>query len=129
MLKLSSLAKFLEQTMYKDRMDVYRLKTVENEGLTYQNIVDPIPIYKNVPCRISNNFKDLPEEDSYMINPTNQHLSVFCNPELVIEKGDKLIIHRLDDNGAEFELLTQFAGKPNREINHQEISLVDREYA
>lgn len=128
-IKLSELSKVFKKLMYKDRMDVYRFSVQPNNEYSYDNVENAVPVYTGIPCKISNNFKDLPEEDSFMINPTNQHISVFCEPSYNILKGDKLVLHRMDDLGNEVETLTEFAGKPNREISHLEISLVDRRYA
>lgn len=128
-IKLGKLSKVFKQVMYKDRMDVYHYEIREVAGDSYDAEEEPVPAYLGIPCKISNNFKDLPEEDSFMLNPTNQHLSIFCEPHYDIRKGDKIIIHRLDDNGEEIEQIIEYAGKPNKEITHQEISLVDRRYA
>lgn len=129
MLKISGLSKILKVTMYKDKLDVYRSSLKQNDSFTYESSENPVPVYLGIPCRISNNFKDLPEEDSFLLNPTNQHLSIFCENVYDIRKGDKLVAHRLDDNGEEIEVLHEYAGKPNKEITHQEISLIDRKYA
>ena len=128
-IKLSGLSKVFRRLMYKDKMDVYRFSVQPNNEYSYDNVENAIPIYKDIPCKISNNFKDLPEEDSFMINPTNQYVSVFCEPSYKIQKGDKLVLHRMDDLGNEVETFTEFAGKPNVEVTHLEITLVDRQYA
>lgn len=128
-LRLGKLAGILKKVMYQDRMDVYHYQIQEVSGDSYQAEEEPVVAYLGIPCKISNNFKDLPEEDSYLLNPTNQHLSIFCEPHYDIRKGDKIIVHRMNDNGEEIETITEFAGKPNKEVTHQEISLVDRRYA
>lgn len=115
--------------MYKDKLDVYRLELKRNDDYSSTNQEIATPIYMGIPCKLSNNFHDLPEEDSFLVNPTNAHISVFCDPMYNIKKGDKLVAHRLDDNGNEVETISQYAGKPSIEINHQEIMFVDRDYA
>lgn len=128
-IKLSRLSKILKKVMYKDKLDVYRYRIQENDGNSYENVQEPLMLYSQIPCKISNGFRDLPEEDSFMLNPTNQHIAIFCEPHWDIRKGDKLILHRLDDEGNEIEQLVEFAGKPNKEVTHQEIQIVDRKYA
>lgn len=129
MLKLGKLSGFFKKLLYKDTMDVYRLQLRKNDDFSSTNEQIVTPVYMGIPCKISNNYHDLPEEDSFLVNPTNAHYSVFCEPTYKIRKGDKLIIHRFDDNKKEVETINQYAGKPSIEINHQEITLVDKEYA
>lgn len=76
--------------MYKDRMEVYRLGLTMGEDFTVSNEQSVQPIYTKIPCKISLNYQDLPEEDSLLINPTNQHIGIFVILPMIFVKVIRL---------------------------------------
>lgn len=75
-IRIGGTRKIFKKYMYKDRFEVYRLTQKENDDFTVNNQVLE-PLYTNEPCKVSLNYQDLPEEDSLLVNPTNQHIGIF----------------------------------------------------
>lgn len=127
-IRIGGTRKIFKKYMYKDRFEVYRLTQKKNDDFTVNNQVLE-PLYTNEPCKVSLNYQDLPEEDSLLVNPTNQHISIFCDPKLDIRKGDKIIAYIMDDRGNVLDTFTDFAGRPEKHTSHQQFALVNRGYA
>lgn len=128
-IKIGFTRKLFKSLMYKDRMEVYRLGLTMGEDFTVSNEQSVQHIYTKIPCKISLNYQDLPEEDSLLINPTNQHIGIFCDPSYDIRKGDKIKAYVLDDHGNVLDTYTDYAGRPEKHTSHQQFALVNREFA
>jgi hypothetical protein len=63
------------------------------------------------------------------LNPTNQHIGIFCDPSYDIRKGDKIKAYVLDDHGNVLDTYTDYAGRPEKHTSHQQFALVNREFA
>ena len=66
-IKIGFTRKLFKSLMYKDRMEVYRLGLTMGEDFTVSNEQSVQPIYTKIPCKISLNYQDLPEEDSVAV--------------------------------------------------------------
>lgn len=118
---------------YTDTVDVYRIVSTVNDGLTSNNRVQ---VYAGIPCRIY-------RTDSKAIRMNRQAADIeqeeklSCGTAADIRTGDELIIHRGAKAGAEFAVIRAFAGQPNYYVEpfgavipglkHQEIVLKQQE--
>lgn len=111
--------------LYTDSMDIYRhLEIVTDDGTTYTNPAT-IPLYQNVRCRISFNSSDASESSLEDRNPIRLSVKVFCGPETDLQKGDKLIIRRLDNSGNIMRSYKGIANLPLIYPTHKEAQLIE----
>ena len=89
----------LYESMYTDRLRVYRHVEVINDDGTTGISPEPVPI-AGVSCRISFNSKDSSAMLREEINPQNLQLQVFCRPEVDVIKGDMVEVDRIGDDGS-----------------------------
>ena len=111
------------QKLYKDKLTVKPLiKILDDVGAeinTYSNIAS----YTDEPCKIS--FKPKPDQSDDIQsfnNPIAQQIKIFCDPNLIINKGDKFVIKIVNQDGVErttYEGITN--NKPQIFDSHQEI--------
>ena len=110
--------------LYTDRLSVLRQTKVKEGSLTTLEL-RAIPEVSDIPCRVSlveydNSRKDLEDR-----NPTSEFIKIFCAPNIPIQKGDYLVVKRLNDDGSTANLYTAYAGKPMLYPTHQQIMMVD----
>ena len=123
-MKLSGFSKVLNQ-LYTDKMSVFRYtETLNDDGTVGTGLVEQ-PVIEDKPCRISFPSTDNPETTKEDSNPIYLQIKVFCNADLDVKKGDKLIVSRLDDNGNIIKSYKGTANLPLQFVTHKEILLVE----
>lgn len=123
MVKLSGISNIIAMT-YTDRMIVKRFTSSLNDDGTTNVSESPIPVYEDVPCRLSFTQVDNPESERDDSNPTYLRTQVFCDVSIEVLKGDTLIIHRMQDDGTVLETYEGTANKPYLYPSHQQIQFV-----
>lgn len=111
--------------LYTDRMDIYR--TIEETSIdgTTNVVSDANPIYKDIKCRISFSDQDSAETSLEDRNPIHLNVKIFCGPEVDLQKGDKLILNRLNDDGS---VMTTYSGIVNLPLvypTHLEAQIIE----
>lgn len=103
---------------YEDRMDVYRTKEVTDDETGISDRVEK-KIYTNISCALSK--KNNPIITQGEPNNHNVEHVVFCNPEINIENGDRLVITRYKKN------TSYIASAPFKYYSHTEIPVTGLE--
>lgn len=124
-MKLSKFQKLFD-SLYADRMTVLRHVEVENEdGTTGIELPDPA-LLEQVPCRISyvsDDSSDKGEEDRNSLHKT---IKVFCKPDVDVQKGDKLVLLRMSEDGVAVRTLEGIANDARVYPTHIEIIFADK---
>lgn len=124
-MKLSKFQKLFDP-LYTDRMTVLRHVEVENEdGTTGIKLSDPA-LLEHVPCRISyvsDDSSDKGEEDRNSLHKT---IKVFCKPQVAVQKGDKLVLLRMSEDGLVVRTLEGIANDARVYPTHIEIIFADK---
>ena len=124
-MKLSKFQKLFDP-LYTDRMTVLRHVEVENEdGTTGIELPDPA-LLEHVPCRISyvsDDSSDKGEEDRNSLHKT---IKVFCKPDVDVQRGDKLVLLRMSEDGLIVRTLEGIANDARVYPTHIEIIFADK---
>lgn len=120
-MNLSNYKKYSE-LLYSDRLTIHRYIEVEEEDGSTKDGLDPNPVLKNIPCRISKVKSDEHNINFDDVNKQSAKLKIFCSPDIEILKGDSLIIERIID-GKVVDTIKAFAGKPMKYSINQEVLL------
>jgi hypothetical protein len=108
---------------YEDIATILRLQDVENmeTGITEQKYV---AIHENVSCALSQGQQDgLKVLEGDMLNVAIDEYKLFARPEIIVERGDKVIVNQKYSK-ITFEL---YATKPFYYPSHCEVGLTGRE--
>ena len=108
-MKLSSFGNILS-VMYLDRFDIHRYAD---------------PALSDIPCKISYSNSDLAESSREDTNPIEQSIKLFCRPDVQVNKGDMLMVHRMSDDGEVIQTFSGTANAPNKFLTHQEIMFTE----
>lgn len=124
-MKLSKFQKLFDP-LYADRMTVLRHAEVENEdGTTGIELPDPA-LLEQVPCRISyvsDDSSDKGEEDRNSLHKT---IKVFCKSDVDVQKGDKLVLLRMSEDGLIVRTFEGIANDARVYPTHIEIIFADK---
>jgi hypothetical protein len=123
-MKLSKFSKLLTP-MYTDIMTVYRTEPKENSDGTTSVKLSETPVYEDIPCRISTTKADNSESTADDTNPQYSEIKVFCAPDYVIRKGDKIVAVKKQDDGTTLITYTGTANLPFAFVTHKEIVLAE----
>lgn len=123
-MKLSKFSKLLTH-MYTDTMTVYRRVPAENNDGTTSVKLSETPVYEDIPCRISTTKMDNAESTADDTNPQYSEIKIFCTPDLVIHKGDKIKAVKKQEDGTILITYTGTANLPLAFVTHKEIVLVE----
>ena len=124
-MKLSKFQKLFDP-LYTDRMTVLRHVEVENEDGTTGIELPDTALLEHVPCRISyvsNDSSDKGEEDRNSLHKT---IKVFCKPDVDVQKGDKLVLLRMCEDGLIVRTLEGVANDARVYPTHIEIIFADK---
>lgn len=124
-MKIAGFGSIISST-YTDKMNVYRHEksSVADDGTTGIKL-KPTLQASNVKCRISFDSKDYPQSDLEASNPINMQIKIFCGPSVDIQKGDRLIVDRLDESGNIIKSYSGIANLPFNFVTHQEVGIVE----
>ena len=124
-MKLSKFQKLFD-SLYTDRMTVLRHTEVENEDGTTGIKLPDLALLEQVPCRISyvsDDSSDKGEEDRNSLHKT---IKVFCKPDVTVQKGDKLVLLRMSEDGLIVRTLEGIANDARVYPTHIEIIFADK---
>ena len=121
-IKISSLAKY-HRIMYTDSVEVYRTERIVKPNGTTGN--SPYKLIGEYPCKLSFGENDDSTHEHSAIISGFVPIKLFLDRKIKIDKGDKLVAHRKDEDGT---LLTYsgVANKTSMYRSHQEVMFVDR---
>jgi hypothetical protein len=106
-------------------MTVYRRAPAENEDGTTSVKLLEAPVYEDIPCRISATRADNAESTEDDTNPQYSEIKIFCAPDYIIRKGDKVVAIKKQDDGTTLITYTGTANLPLAFVTHKEIALVE----
>lgn len=110
-------------SFYTDELEFYgRVKSEKSDGTTSSKISKE-PLQKNIPCRISFESEDNPNNFTEEANPTRLRFKIFCSNEVTISKGDKIVAYKKDGQG---NILKTYSGTANLPLvyeTHLEIAV------
>lgn len=115
--------------LYDDRMDVYRHEETKNEDGTTDVNIEEIPLYTNVPCRLSFEYRDLKNDGIRGTDAIRYMPKVFCRKEVDIRPGDFIVLTRYSDDGTISRVFRGHLGDSAWYSTHQEAILGIEEYA
>lgn len=126
-MKIGGTAKFLE-TLYTDRMDVYRYTKVQNEDGTIETPLVLVPELADQPCRLSFNTQDSPKDYKVDEVPIIFVPKLFFKPNTPLLANDYVVVRRMmEDEVTVAQLYKGNIGLPAWYPNHQEaLYLIDR---
>lgn len=124
-MKLSKFQKLFDP-LYTDRMTVLRHVEVGNEdGTTGIALPDPA-LLEHVPCRISYVSDDSSDKGEEDLNSLHKMIKVFCKPDVDVQKGDKLVLLRMSEDGLIVRTLEGIANDARVYPTHIEIIFADK---
>ena len=103
--------------MYKDEATIYRAQKVVMDDGSDDYSEDFLPVYEDVPCKLSQYGKELPAHINDRAMVMGIDLRLCCDPEYDIKAND---IVKVNHHGLIFTL---HAGQRFTYPTHQEISL------
>lgn len=118
-MKLAGLGK-LYAMLYDDRMDIHRTQEEENEDCTADTLYKPVPVYKNVKCRLSFESDDTGVDSEVDRVPVRYIPKLFCGPDVDLQAGDYVIIRRYTDSGVIRKVYEGVVSEPSWYTTHQE---------
>lgn len=117
-MKLDKYRKYLEKT-YKDKLFlINNYVTVKNDDGTEDAILEPSKS-EPVACRLSIMKPDEEDIKNMELDSEVIKYKIFCSPDVVVEKGDKVEVHKMVNNSV--EIITGVAGTPSKYNLSQEI--------
>lgn len=119
-MRLGNFAKLLN-IGFSDRLSVIRNIPYKNSDGTTGIRREVHPIYRDIPCRISFSFWDMPESSSLERNPIFQQVKIFCGIDTKLKKGDEVTVERIGDNSEVIHTYGGTLGNPNIFETHQEL--------
>ena len=124
----SGFASVIESLM-TDQVDIYRYETDINEDGTDSIHLSEVPIYTDVPCRIS--FSSLEKPGNYKVdeNPINSSPKIFCPRGADVKAGDYFEVRRLNGQGSVIAIYRGIAAMPAVYVTHIEVLIEIRESA
>lgn len=118
-MRLSKFAKYLEITYQDDLFVLNSFITIKNEDGT-EDVVSNNNKSEAFKCRLSVMKPDEEDINSIDLDKEIIKYKVFCSPDLVIEKGDEIEVHKKID-GKVVEVARGVAGTPTKYDLSQEI--------
>lgn len=117
-----SFQKYIESG-YTDKLTVYDYtNTVASDGTTTLTRT-ALPKISAAPCRLSFASKDGSTPTNISSNISFLTFTVFCSPSLSIQKGDYMLVSRLDKANNTMRVYIGTASDPLLRVTHQEITL------
>lgn len=115
-----------KKVMYHDKCDIYRYEQITNANGSKSTKKNKIPIYLDVPCKISFSLRtwDMFTHKPMDVTPYEKQPKIFMEVEYKVEPGFYIEAHRYDP--ATKQLLETYegqAGLPHVLLSHQEILL------
>ena len=124
-MKLSKFQKLFDP-LYTDRMTVLRHVEVENEDGTTGIALPDQALLEHVPCRISYVSDDSSDKGEEDLNSLHKMIKVFCKPDVDVQKGDKLVLLRMSEDGLIVRTLEGIANDARVYPTHIEIIFADK---
>ncbi len=117
-MKFNKFRQYLEN-MYKDKLFLLNnYQTIKNDDGTEDVILGPNKS-EPVPCRVSIMRPDEEDIKNMELDSEVIKYKVFCSPDVVVSKGDKLEVHKIVNNSV--EVIVGVAGTPSKYDLSQEI--------
>ncbi len=102
-----------------DEIDIGRRMPIQNpDGTTGETNQDK-PIYEHIPCHISFDSIDNPDENTVDSEPIITMLTINCPLEVDIQKGDYITARKLSFNGEVLETYVGIIGAPEVNMSRQ----------
>ena len=108
-------------TLFTDKMSINRYQERKNSDETIDTILQDIPLYSEVPCRLSFASRENPEDNEIDDVPIKISPKIFCKRDVDIKAGDFITVHRFDDDG---NITASYSGKvglPSVFMTHKEV--------
>ena len=109
--------------LYNDRMDIYRTTKDDNDDNTTSIAYNPVPLYKDVKCRLSFSSDDTGSDSEVDRNPVRFNPRLFCGADVDLKAGDYVVVRRHDDSGAVMKTYEGQVSLPSWYTTHQEAVL------
>lgn len=98
-----------------DEIDIARRTEIVNpDGTTGETTLDT-PMYTNIPCHISFDSIDNPDENTVDSEPIITMLTINCDLSVDLQKGDYITARKLSNDGTVLETYVGIIGSP--EVN------------
>ena len=129
MVNFKTVQKIHKKLMYHDKCDVYKFENVVNANGSKSTRKNKVPVYVNVPCKISFNDRiwDSFHHDAMDTTPYQKQPKIFMEVEYHLESGYYVIARRYDVQTN--QLIASYEGQcglPQVFLSHQEILLDTR---
>ncbi|MDD4690004.1 MAG: hypothetical protein PHE51_09700 [Eubacteriales bacterium] len=115
--------KSIIETGYTDKLTVYDYTTGSNADGTTSLVRSTLPKISAAKCRLSFAAKDGSTPTNISSNISFLTFTVFCSPNLSIQKGDYMMISRMDEANNTLRVYIGTASDPLIRVTHQEITL------
>lgn len=126
MVNFKTIQKIHKKLMYHDKCDVFKYEKVSNENGSKSTKKDKVPVYENVPCKISFSLRtwDMFSHKVIDTTPYEKQPKIFMEVEYKVEPGYYLECRRYDQQTGEIiGIYKGQAGLPQVSLTHQEILL------
>jgi len=110
------------ERLYDDRVTIRRFVEIEKPSGETALSKEPVPIYEEQPCRISQKSLAVNGQTEAQ-NNISYETKLFISPDVEIRQGDQILVSR------QGVVRTYTAGEPFLYPTHQEISLQRKEHA
>ncbi|MGL4875174.1 MAG: hypothetical protein ACRC30_11060 [Clostridium sp.] len=112
--------------LYKDTFDIKRYIEIEDTDGSEKEIIDPNPILKNIPCKLSIITED-EHKDSIDVNEKMVKYKIFCDVDVDIKKGDLIEVTRKVN--AISQIIKGIASEPVLFNLNKEIKIIEKDEA
>lgn len=126
MVSFKTVQKIHKKLMYKDKCDIFKFEKQVNPNGSKSTIQTKVPVYADVPCKISFNDRiwDTFHHNAMDTTPYQKQPKIFMEVEYKIKPGYYFIATRFDEGTN--EIIAQYEGQcglPQVFLSHQELLL------
>ena len=106
-----------------DEIDVGRSIEIQNPDETTGETNQATPIYQNIPCHISFDDIDNPDENTVDSEPIITMITIDCPLEVDLQKGDYITARKLSNSGEVIGVYTGIIGYPDKDQARQSVQM------
>lgn len=107
------------QAFDTDKIDIFRKISIENPDGTTSETSDLTPLYSNIPCHISFEQLDYPDDNTKQTRPVNKVVKINCTVTTDLQNGDLIKAYKLSNDGNTIETYTGVIGEPSTSMSRK----------
>ena len=110
-----------------DKMNIGRRTEIINPDGTTGETSPDVPIYTDVPCHISFEQLDYPDQNTTVTRPVNKVVKINCSVDVDLQNGDLITAYKLAHDGSILETYMGVIGEPSSSMSRKTAEMAIRE--